>query len=118
MTRRWHSSAVLATAAGRRDASWRLRAATAESRLSSRAVWADVGRAGPRIEVAPPGFEPGHPFGPRILNPLRLPIPPRGPLVSMDRAEGLRRARCYRSLREFAGRLGTEQTIARRGSPH
>ncbi len=29
--------------------------------------------------VAPPGVEPGRPFGPRILNPLRLPIPPRGP---------------------------------------
>src|SRR6202142_440446 len=28
--------------------------------------------------VAPSGFEPEHPLGPRILNPLRLPIPPRG----------------------------------------
>ena len=28
--------------------------------------------------VAPPGLEPGHLFGSRILNPLRIPIPPRG----------------------------------------
>jgi hypothetical protein len=37
-----------------------------------------LGGAGVRVEVAPSGFEPEHPFGSRILNPLRLPIPPRG----------------------------------------
>ena len=31
-----------------------------------------------RFRVAPPGLEPGYPRGPRILNPLRMPIPPRG----------------------------------------
>lgn len=37
-----------------------------------------------RIAVAPSGLEPEHPFGPRILNPLRLPIPPRGRETSGD----------------------------------
>ena len=31
-----------------------------------------------RNRVAPPGLEPGHPHGSRILSPLRIPIPPRG----------------------------------------
>jgi integrase len=28
--------------------------------------------------VAPPGFEPGRPYGPKILSLLRMPVPPRG----------------------------------------
>lgn len=33
--------------------------------------------------VGPPGVEPGHPFGPGILSPLRLPVPPRTRVESM-----------------------------------
>ena len=34
---------------------------------------------GPAEMVPPSGLEPERPFGPGILSPMRLPIPPRGP---------------------------------------
>ncbi len=41
-------------------------------------------RAPQSDSVAPSGLEPEHSFEPRILSPLRLPIPPRGPRCPSD----------------------------------
>src|SRR5262245_62110251 len=36
-----------------------------------------------RNRVAPVGLEPTHSCEPRILNPLRIPVPPRGPVRTL-----------------------------------